>query len=118
MKKIFTLLYCVVAMAMTASANNLIDQCINVLLGNEIPTKSVATELDANHDGVITIQDVSALIDLALEEQMQFKKAQSQKPIDVDALINDMLDNEPPTPKISEVSEAIDHNLKLKQKKN
>ena len=116
MKKIFTLLFCVVALALSASANNRVDQCIDVLLGKVVPTQAMAADLDANHDGVITIQDVSVIIDEALEE-IRLNKAQAQKPANVNAIINDILDNEPPTPDISEVSEAIDQNLKYQQKK-
>ena len=116
MKKIFTLLFCVVALALSASANDRVDQCIDVLLGKVAPTKAMATDLDANHDGVITIQDVSVIIDEALEE-MRINKVPAQKPASVDAIINDILDNEPPTPNISEVSEAIDRSLEKKQQK-
>ena len=48
---------------------------------------------------------------------MRINKAPAQKPDSVDAIINDILDNEPPTPNISEVSEAIDRSLEKKQQK-
>lgn len=71
MKRFFTLLFCVAAMCVAAHANEstLVNQCINVLLGNEQPTTLMATNLDANHDGAITIDDVTTLIDMALAQQ-------------------------------------------------
>lgn len=118
MKKIFTLLFCVVAMGFAANASDLplVDKCINVLLGNEQPTALMAANLDANGDGVINIADVTTLIDMALQSQQQ-APAQSQQQageIDVKAIINDMLDGEPPTPVITDVTDGIDHNMKLK----
>jgi hypothetical protein len=71
MKRFLMLLPCVAAMCVAANANEstLVDQCINVLLGNEQPTTLMATNLDANHDGAITIDDVTTLIDMALAER-------------------------------------------------
>lgn len=118
MKKIFTLLFCVVAMGFAANASELplVDKCINVLLGNEQPTALMAVNLDANGDGVINIADVTTLIDMALQSQQQAPAQAQQQPgeIDVKAIINDMLDGEPPTPSINDVTDGIDHNIKLK----
>ena len=118
MKKIFTLLFCVVAMGFAANASELplVDKCINVLLGNEQPTAIMAANLDANGDGVINIADVTTLIDMALQAQQQQAPAQQQPgEVDVQAIINDMLDGEPPTPTINDVTDGIDHNIKLKK---
>jgi len=117
MKKIFTLLFCVVAMGFAANASELplVDKCINVLLGNEQPTAIMATNLDANGDGVINIADVTTLIDMALLGQQQAPAQQQAGEIDVQAIINDMLDDEPPTPVITDVTDGIDHNNKLKK---
>lgn len=118
MKKIFTLLFCVVAMGFAANASELplVDKCINVLLGNEQPTAIMAANLDANGDGVINIADVTTLIDMALQAQQQKAPAQQQAgEVDVQAIINDMLDGEPPTPTINDVTDGIDHNFKLKE---
>lgn len=117
MKKIFTLLFCVVAMGFAANASELplVDKCINVLLGNEQPTAIMATNLDANGDGVINIADVTTLIDMALLGQQQAPAQQQPGEIDVQAIINDMLDDEPPTPVITDVTDGIDHNIKLKK---
>ena len=118
MKKIFTLLFCVVAMGFAANASELpmVDKCINVLLGIEQPTAIMATNLDANGDGVINIADVTTLIDMALLAQQQNAPAQQPQAgeIDVPAMINDMLDGEPPMPTINDVTDGIDHNIKLK----
>lgn len=117
MKKIFTLLFCVVAMGFAANASELplVDKCINVLLGNEQPTAIMATNLDANGDGVINIADVTTLIDMALLGQQQAPAQQQAGEINVQAIINDMLDDEPPTPVITDVTDGIDHNIKLKK---
>lgn len=117
MKKIFTLRFCVVAMGFAANASELplVDKCINVLLGNEQPTAIMATNLDANGDGVINIADVTTLIDMALLSQQQAPAQQQAGEIDVQAIINDMLDDEPPTPVITDVTDGIDHNIKLKK---
>ena len=116
MKKIFTLLFCIVAMGFAANASDLplVDKCINVLLGYEQPTAIMAANLDANGDGVINIADVTTLIDMALQANQQKAPARNDSEIDVQAIIDDILDGEPPTPTISDVTDGVDHNLKLK----
>ena len=116
MKNIFTLLFCVVAMGFAANASDLplVDKCINVLLGYEQPTAIMAANLDANGDGVINIADVTTLIDMALQANQQKAPARNDSEIDVQAIIDDILDGEPPTPTISDVTDGVDHNLKLK----
>ena len=53
---------------------------------------------------------------MALLGQQQQAPAQQQAgEIDVQAIINDMLDDEPPTPVITDVTDGIDHNIKLKK---
>ena len=115
MKKILTLLFCVVAMGFAANASDLplVDKCINVLLGYEQPTAIMAANLDANGDGVINIADVTTLIDMALQANQQKAPARNDSEIDVQAIINDILDGEPPTPTITDVTDAVDHNIKL-----
>lgn len=124
MKKIFTLLFCVTVMSLAANATDyevMVQQCINKLLSNNQPTAIMASNidanidanLDANHDGVINIADVTTLIDMSLiEKQQQLAPAQQ---ISIETIINDMLDNEPPTPTIDDVTNAVDHNIKLKK---
>lgn len=112
MKKIFTLLFCVMAMNFAAQAAENLDpvqRCINVLLGKEQPTTLMAVNLDANHDGVINIEDVTTLIDMALEANQPAMAP--AKEADVKAMINNILDGEPPTPTIDEVTETIDKKL-------
>lgn len=83
MKKIFTLLFCVVAMGLAANASEfpMVDKCINVLLGNEQPTAMMAANLDANHDGEITIDDLAIIIDKELWTQKVDTKSIRIKPI-------------------------------------
>ena len=114
MKKFFTLLFCVAAMSVAANAseNALVDRCINVLLGNEVPTKLMAANLDANQDGAITIDDVTTLIDMALAAQ-DVNRAPARD-IDVDAIVDQAIKSETGEPNIHDVNQAIDHNLKNK----
>jgi len=112
MKKIFTLLFCVLAMGLSANAEDLplVDRCINVLLGNETPTTLMATNLDANNDGVISIADVTTLIDEALQvNQVNAAPAQDNN---VDAIVNEIIVNADHSPNISDVNKAVDKNLK------
>lgn len=110
MKKIFTLLFCVCAVAIAAHADNArIEQCINVLLGNESITTLNAQNLDVNNDGIVDINDVTEMIrqDLATKPA----RAKAKQPIDVDAIIKDIIDDVPPTPNLGDVNEAISKNL-------
>ena len=113
MKKIFTLLFCMVAISFAASANNYVDrvdQCINVLLGKTTPTTLMTSNLDANHDGMLSIDDVTAIIDEGLQEQ-QINRAPA-KENEISAIVNDMLDGVPPTPTIDELTDTVDKKLK------
>lgn len=119
MKKIFTLLFCAVAIGLAANATDtsLVEQCINVLLENNQSTELRASGdiaiFDANHDGVITIADVTTLIDQILMEE-QANKAPAQM-IDVEAIAKQVRETQTGEPTIKEVNKAIDHNLKLKE---
>lgn len=115
MKRIFTLLFCAVAIGISANASDLplVDMCINVLLGNEQPTSLMAPNLDANHDGAITIDDVTTLIDQALAAE-QVNRAPAQE-IDIDALVKEVLETQTGEPTIHDVNQAIDQNLKIKK---
>ena len=102
MKKIFTLLFCVAALS--ASAANPIDECVNVLLGNTTPTTLMAANLDANGDGAITVQDIAIFINQQL---------QSEAPApSVDAMVQDALNGNPPKHSVEDVKDAIEENLK------
>ena len=102
-----------VAISFAASANNYVDrveQCINVLLGKTTPTTLMTTNLDANHDGMLSIDDVTAIIDEGLQEQ-QINRAPA-KENEINGMINDMLDGVPPTPTIDDVTDTVDKKLK------
>lgn len=115
MKKIFTLLFCVVAISFASNASDLplVDRCINVLLGNEQPTELMAAELDANHDGIISIADVTTLIDEALQAK-ELKRVHARN-IDVEAIAKEVIATESAEPSINDVNQAIHQNLKNKE---
>lgn len=115
MKKFFSLLLCVTAISFASNASEypMIDQCINMLLGNVQTTQLMTTQLDANHDGVLTIADVSALIDQELQAQ-QVNRAQAMD-IDVDAIAKEVIATESGEPTINDVNRAIHQNLKDKE---
>ncbi len=108
MKKIFTLLFCVMAIAAYADDAR-IDQCINIVLGNENATMLTAQNFDVNNDGIIDINDVTQMI----SENLATKRApaKAKQAIDVDAIIKDIIDEVPPTPNLGDVNEAISKNL-------
>lgn len=65
MKRIFTLLFCVGALALASHANTPVDRCIDFLLTHNASTNITAAQLDdldANHDGVINMDDLTTLI--------------------------------------------------------
>ena len=112
MKKIFTLLFALVALTAAADNNAMVDRCINVLLGNEQPTTLMATNLDANSDGAITIDDVAVLVDIQLwgpTGNINYAPAQAG---DIDALVNKVLETKVETPNIDDVKKAVDKNLR------
>lgn len=81
MKKIFTLLFCIGAMALVSNANTLHERCIEYLLNNNAAPTLNATQqndLDANHDGVINMDDLTTIINMELAEA-QMTKAPSHK---------------------------------------
>ena len=113
MKKIFTLLFCVVAVSFAASADNYAnraEQCINALLGKISPTTLMINNLDANHDGALSIDDVTTIIDEDLQAQQTRRTPAKEKKIK--GMVNNMLNNEPPTPTIDDVTDAVDKKLK------
>lgn len=114
MKKIFTLLLFVAAMALTANADNAkVQNCIDVALGKEAPAKFMGTNMDVNNDGVVDVADVALLIKMDLNEKKDAMfKAPAQR-IDVDKLIRESLETRTGEPNISDVNKAIDHNLRI-----
>lgn len=114
MKKIFTLLFCAIALSFTASADDLVSECMNTLLsgnGTRLMATNVNAQLDANQDGVISIADVTALIDMKLEQE---NVNRAPRNTDVESLIYDIISNDQPKANIEDVNEAIEHNLKKK----
>lgn len=112
MKKIFTLLFCITAMALAANANSRAEMCINTLLGNHASTSLNAIDLDANHDGVINITDVTAFIDMDLQTAPAEANRAPEQEIDVDAIARKVVEAEVAEPTITDVNEAIHKNLK------
>jgi hypothetical protein len=114
MKKIFTLLFCAIALSFTASADDLVSECMNTLLsgnGTRLMATNVNAQLDANQDGVISIADVTALIDMKLEQE---NVNRAPRNTDVESLIYDIISNDQPKANIDDVNEVIEHNLKKK----
>lgn len=109
MKKIFTLLFCVVALTAAADTNSRIEQCVNALLNRPASTMITAPNLDADGDGVLTIADVTTLIDQSL--QAQVNHAPSQK-VDIEALAKEITLTPNHQPNINDLNEAIEENLK------
>ena len=115
MKKFFTLLFCVTVMGISAHAEttDIVYQCIDKLLGGQQSTTIMATNLDANHDGVLNIADVTTLIDIVLQaNQPNFAPEQQEE---VNNLIDKIVKNEPPVPTIEDVTRAIDQAITNKQ---
>lgn len=110
MKKIFTLLFCVAAMAFAAQADdNFIDQCINYVLYNGGTPTVRAAEFDANNDGVVNISDVIFLVNQSTNEaQINQAPAVPQS----DAIINSLLNEPKPVVTIKDATDAINKEIK------
>ena len=110
MKKIFTLLFCLAAMTISASAQDesLVDQCVNIVLGNENATMT-KFNFDVNNDGVIDIADVTLLIDV--QRNLAANRAPAQDG-DIDALIQEVLTTTSPEPNLTDVNKAIEKKLR------
>lgn len=113
MKKIFTLLFCLAAVAVTANATTNYEQCINVLLGNEVLTPALSATLDANHDGEVSIADVTTMIRQEYEQKKaNLAPANNPKDEKIQSIIDEMLDGTPPTPSIKDLTDAINEENK------
>lgn len=70
MKKIFTLLFCIGAIALASHADTLKERCIDYLLNNQATTATInaaqPNELDANFDGVVNMDDLTTIINQEL----------------------------------------------------
>ena len=110
MKKIFTLLFCVTAMAMAANAHEFanVDQCINTLLnrGDNTTMMTTSQQLDANHDGVLNIHDVTCMINEILADSEQGMNRAPKQKQDIDKLIEQALKTTD-KPDINTVTDAI-----------
>lgn len=120
MKKIFTLLICLMGMTLAANATDItpIENCINYLLANHsnnevIRATNLNAEMDANHDGVIDIQDVTFMIKEMIKAQQQANCAPARD-IDINGLIHEVLKTETETPNIDDVTDAINEKLREK----
>lgn len=108
MKKIFTLIICVVALCPMAKADNnaLIDRCINFILNAGCPsTTLMATNLDANNDGAINITDVTTLVNN--EQNGNQPRPMRVKKSSVNELIQTTLNSKESSPNIKDVTKAI-----------
>lgn len=113
MKKIFTLLFCVCAVAIAAHADtSRVEQCINIVLGVEQPTTLMAQNFDVNNDGIVDINDVTEMIRQDLAAKPAPALTMPKQLIDVDAIIKDIIDDVQPTPNLGDVNEAVSKNLK------
>ena len=111
MKKIFTLLFCVAGMTFAANAATdltTVQQCINALLVQDQNAKSTtAPVMDPNQDGVLSIADVTYLIQKLLDEE---QKTQAKNK-DIKKLINKVIVSDG-DPNINDVTDAINEKLK------
>ena len=118
MKKIFTLLFCVAAMSMTASAADdaLIDRCMKMLLSDDANSVMLMSpNMDINHDGVFNIADLTALIDkMIAERETNMAPENAPTEADINGMIRDAIGGVPPTPTIQDVTNAIDKKKKDK----
>lgn len=115
MKKIFTLLVCLAGMAISANAADLttVYQCIHAVLSHNGNTMMKANpDLDANHDGVLNIADVTRLISQALQAELaeQANRAPARDE-DIEELIHQVLVTKDAPPTIHDVTNAINQKL-------
>ena len=109
MKKIFTLLFCALALGFAANADNsaLIDQCINAAVNNTgAELLMMSPDLDVNHDGVINITDVTLLINQNLQGAPQVNRS-PRRHSTVDQLIENAMESNTSDPNISDVTRQI-----------
>ena len=117
MKKIFTLLFCVVAMGFAAHAQDAtsVNRCINALLIQDQPTlRATLADLDANQDGILSILDATMLIDRTLQVQ-QAQQAPVQQQSDIKGIVDEALETTTGRPDIEDVNKAIEKGLKKQQ---
>ena len=114
MKKIFTLLFCLVGMTMAANATDLtpVYQCAHAVLSHNGNTLMLNNpNMDANHDGVLNIADVTCMINEILKaEQAEQPNCAPANGQDINKLINQVLETEG-DPTVKDVTKAINQKL-------
>ncbi len=107
MKKIFTLLLCAAGMTFAANAydQTSVDQCIDALLAQDNNTRTLTEpSLDANQDGILSIADVTCMIN----EMIKAKVNAPKQEIDIQGIINQALKTETGEPNIYDVTDAVE----------
>lgn len=107
MKKIFTSLFCILAVGLFAHAddNALIDQCINTVLGGDNVTATIATpNMDVNNDGAINITDITIMINQDIQNRKA--KAPARLPQFKSAKIAKITNNEDGTKTVEATDES------------
>lgn len=119
MKKIFTLLFCLTAMSLACNAYDLttVNQCFDVMLTHNADNQMLASpNLDANHDGVINIHDVTCMIDEMLRaqqvERASNRASASNDNVNIEKLMKEVLESETETPNIDDVTDAVNKKLR------
>ena len=107
MKKIFTLLFCIGAVALASHADTLKERCIDYLLNNQATTATInaaqPNDLDANFDGMVNMDDLTTIINQELAEiQMTKAPAQQDKDTKLDGQTKKEL-------KLQRISRTIKH---------
>jgi len=117
MKKIFTLIICLMGMTVVANATDItpVENCIQYLLANHnnsqtLRANDMNASMDANHDGVINIQDVTTMIN----EMLRAQQANRAPEADIHEMIQQALKSDTGTPNIDDVTDAIEKKLQNK----
>lgn len=102
-------------MAISANAADLtsVYQCAHAVLSHNGNTMMMANpDLDANHDGVLNIADVTFLINLALQaEQAEEANRAPARDEDIEGLIHQVLETKGTPPTVQDATEAINRKL-------
>ena len=81
MKRIFTLLFCIGAIALASHANTPIERCVKYLVHNNMQhqaSPAQLADLDANHDGIINMDDLTTLINVEVAKNQTTRRAAHQ----------------------------------------
>ncbi len=81
MKRIFTLLFCIGSIALASHANTSIERCVEYLVHNNIQhqtSPAQLADLDANHDGIINMDDLTTLINVEVAKNQTAMRAAHQ----------------------------------------